>query len=100
MNKSDTHGSQHWLLGIIESGELKKLLEKSIGVTVVDGTGRPESKDNPAEKSLESYVREYHLITESKQECFDKWWIKHRGKRPTWDYICIRTARTGTATRG
>jgi hypothetical protein len=88
MSKSETHGSQHWLLNIIDNGVLKALLEKSIGATVVDGTGRPVSKCAPAEKSLESYVSEYHLITESKQEYFDKWWIMHRGKRPTWDYIC------------
>lgn len=88
MSKSETHGSQYRLLTIIESGELTELIESIAGVTVIANTGVPKSKGTPAEKSLESYIRENNLITESKQECFDKWWIEHRGKRPTWDYVC------------
>ncbi len=78
-----TYGSRYRLMELIKSGGIDTLLESVPSVKVIKGTSAP-SIDTQAEKTLESFLRERDLYSEK----FNDWWIKRRGKRPTWDYLC------------
>lgn len=83
-------GSSDWLLRMIKSNDLNTFLEKKIeGIKVIEDTGIP-SKDDSAEKYLETYLNKFKITTKEFNP-FKDWWIKNRGKRPTWDYICQAT---------
>ncbi|NLV51168.1 MAG: hypothetical protein GXY20_10815 [Clostridiales bacterium] len=77
------YGSRYHLMKLIKSDELKSLLESIPGVIIIEGNGVP-SKSSPSEKTLERFLKDRELYSAE----FDSWWIEHRGKRPTWDYIC------------
>lgn len=85
-----THGSSDSLLRMIKSNDLITFLEKKIeGIKVIEDTGVP-TRNESAEKYLETYLKEFMITTEEFNP-FKNWWIPNRGNRPTWDYICQAT---------
>lgn len=90
------YGSKYWLNKLIASDSLDKELERIDGIRVIKGTGVPvtrNSTESPIEKLkenwLETYLASHKIINNEHPFCC--WWVEHKEKRPTWDYICQAT---------
>lgn len=91
------YGSKYWIQELIKNDKMNSMLKKKLADLKIKKITKciPNIENSSKETSLEQFIKlcgypeeDITRFSEYNKIKSKKWWTLHRGKRPTWDYIC------------